>query len=122
MVVQELPAENFDCEFTWMRIRERAVARASVVPVESAGEALANHLFSWLDSRWSGWWAYEEGSMDRELETDVRQRAEEALRRAALATDLQMRVEWQELADEWLRRLATLERQRARRAKPSLVA
>ena len=40
----------------------------------------------------------QEGSMDQDVEAEVRQRAEEALHRAARATDLQMRMEWRGMA------------------------
>jgi hypothetical protein len=48
--------------------------------------------------------------MDTEALAEARQRAQEALSRARLATDASMKKHWLELADTWLAKIAELEK------------
>ena len=60
--------------------------------------------------------------MNIEAMAEARERAQIALSRARLSNDFGVRMQWIELAEAWLARLAKLERERPRHLKPRLVA
>jgi hypothetical protein len=60
--------------------------------------------------------------MDMEAIREARERAQNALNRAALTEDPQRRMEWHQIAEAWLARLAELEERPSPRGPLRLVA